>query len=487
MSNQPGFFIPRLTDKKLIGTFQSICEKHSQHIYCIQFTLATNDNVLLTKNNGLEKITENITIKELLTENSFLINRINLQLKNLHIDFTRGEFLSTPSPLFDYMGFIVTHNSSSAEFSVLTDTTPEIKIAISKSLQKELGAISHPKLLSTSLPKEYEALLSQHNSMLTRLEELNTQLIETSQTKIQNLDSEYAQKRESLDSNHTTKMDELAERYERKEQGLLESFSEKNQKLEEKQVELDNRTAKLDDRDNTHVRREIRDKMLSDVKDRIGNFGVSASTNKKRSPVFLGIVFLIVVFTLLLAESLWEGSNIYKKNMAQLEIFRNVSEQIPTLKEKTGISPETWAKVSATDIDKSELYWIWLRSSILSIGLVGSILFYIKWQNRWADHHSNSEFQLQQFYIDVNRANWVIESCLEWRKETNSGIPTVLLKSMTQNLFMSENKNLEQVIHPADELASALMGSASKLKMNIGGNELEINNPGKIKSKTING
>lgn len=110
-------------------------------------------------------------------------------------------------------------------------------------------------------------------------------------------------------------------------------------------------------------------------------------------------------------------------------------------------------------------------------------MYYIRWQNRWAEQHASSEFQLQQFHIDVNRANWVIESCLEWRKDTESVIPTVLLESITRNLFDNKTDDIEKAIHPSDELASALLGSASKLKMKIGENELEFDKPGKIKSQ----
>ena len=35
-------------------------------------------------------------------------------------------------------------------------------------------------------------------------------------------------------------------------------------------------------------------------------------------------------------------------------------------------------------------------------------------------------------------------------------------------------------VHPADELASALMGSASKLSLDINGNKLDIDKPGRI-------
>ena len=147
------------------------------------------------------------------------------------------------------------------------------------------------------------------------------------------------------------------------------------------------------------------------------------------------------------------------------------------------ISPETWAKVSTIEPDQKTLYWCWLRISLYSFGLLGTILYYIKWANKWADYHSTSEFQLQQFYIDINRANWAIESCLEWRKNTDSVIPKQLLESITKNLFTSENSEQEKISHPADELASALLGSSSKLKLNIAGHELEIDKPGKIKPK----
>jgi hypothetical protein len=77
----------------------------------------------------------------------------------------------------------------------------------------------------------------------------------------------------------------------------------------------------------------------------------------------------------------------------------------------------------------------------------------------------------------------VIESCLEWKKETSSDIPPELLQSITRNLFVLKEGELESVIHPADELASALLGTASNLKLNVAGNEIEFNKPSKIKNE----
>ena len=89
------------------------------------------------------------------------------------------------------------------------------------------------------------------------------------------------------------------------------------------------------------------------------------------------------------------------------------------------------------------------------------------------------EFSLMEEEIDELIAK------LQLLKETKEPIPTELLNSISKNLFTSEKGELEKVVHPADELASALLGSASKLKLNLGGNQLEFDKPGKIsKSKS---
>ena len=62
---------------------------------------------------------------------------------------------------------------------------------------------------------------------------------------------------------------------------------------------------------------------------------------------------------------------------------------------------------------------------------------------------------------------------MEWRKKENGVIPTELLAALSRNLFQNESKEIEVDLSPADQLASALLGSASKLKINTGVAELE--------------
>jgi hypothetical protein len=175
----------------------------------------------------------------------------------------------------------------------------------------------------------------------------------------------------------------------------------------------------------------------------------------------------------------------YEINSAEKNYTASFGTAKVSRQNETAVSVTSNSTAGLDYIDRAKIYWLWARFALFSFVLLGTVLYYVKRQNKWAEYHSASEFQLQQFYIDVNRANWVIESCLEWRKETDSEIPEELLASMTRNLFSSEQGEGEQVIHPADELASALMGSASKLRLKLNGNELEFNKPSKIANDPI--
>ena len=481
MSNTSGFYVQKETDKNILSAFHELCTKYEPLIFQLQITLCTDDNFSIHRDQSFKDFYDSSLVKELVDGNAYLINTINVTMKNHILLFTRGELLTPPSPVFDYISSINRNNNANTPEAV----TPEQKLGIYKFLQEKLCPISTPNVISTNLPNEYDALLSQHNSMLSKLEELNSELLIKNQEKSQELDKAYLNKRESLEAEYTDKTNTLQGKYDKNNSDLEQKYTVKASEVEDRAKELDDISSKLDNRNNTHVRREIRDKMLDDVEARIQDFGVSQSTSSKRKPVFVAIMSLISIFALLLGFSIWEAATEHAQRSSLVSTNKiqavEMALKIIDIEDKNANSDFTMPTIN---FDNSILYWLWLRITFFSFGLFGSILFYIKWQNRWAENHSESEFQLQQFHVDVNRANWVIESCLEWRKETESAIPSVLLESITKGLFTNESKQLEQVIHPSDELASALLGSASKLKMNLGGNELEINKPGKIKPQS---
>lgn len=498
MSNQPGFYVQKSTDKKLISTILSLAEKYPENICKVHFSIPGVESFSIVSEDLKIAIAENETLKELSKNLNYIINTIIIYLPNLTIQIKRGELIPDPSPLFDYVEISESQNKALGHQPADSIT----KIQIAKYLQNELQSILSPELISSNLPKEYGAIISQHNAALTRLEEANSDILIQAQKRIQELEISHSQRRQDLEESFNKKSESLINELQEKEQLLEKSHEEKISQLAQQELALKERSSKLDDRDNTHVRREIRDRMLNDVKSRISDFGVSRLTNRKRIPVLVGLLAMAAVFSSLLI------ANVIQINRMNMIDEVTISEAFSKIKSSANVPSSTNimedAKLTPANTKKTDdqqnknsidtillqkisnllitpLVMAWIKLSILSIGLIGTIIYYIKWQSRWADFHANSEFQLQQFYIDVNRANWVIESCLEWRKETGSVIPKELLQSITHNLFTVENKELEQVMHPADELASALLGKASHLKMNIAGNELLIEKPGKIK------
>lgn len=278
---------------------------------------------------------------------------------------------------------------------------------------------------------------------------------------------------------------ELDDAVRQKTEALEKEFSAKQEdaerKLHDREEELDRRARELDDSDNTFARRKIRDGMLTDVTERVKNFDVSTVTRNARKPVAMGMLGLIYVFCVLMA---WTGYELYLAR----EVQSSIGSIAASLKQQADAAPTSAStqkpaslELTATMLHESstERITLWIRFSLLTIGLVGSIIYYIRWQSRWAEQFAATESSLKQFHLDVNRANWVVETCLEWRKETSTLIPTPLIESLTRGLFARDSPT-PQAIHPADELASALVGSASKISLAVGDSKIEYDKPAKI-------
>jgi hypothetical protein len=84
----------------------------------------------------------------------------------------------------------------------------------------------------------------------------------------------------------------------------------------------------------------------------------------------------------------------------------------------------------------------------------------------------------------MERASWLVETNLEWNDKKDSIMPTELLKSLSNNLFEYDKVEHESVIHPADQLASALLGSATAVKLKSGDSSIEID-PKKLSKAKI--
>jgi hypothetical protein len=120
--------------------------------------------------------------------------------------------------------------------------------------------------------------------------------------------------------------------------------------------------------------------------------------------------------------------------------------------------------------DKS---FFWIKSFGLTFLAAGTAVWFLRWLTHWSARHADAEFQLRQLELDIARASWVVETTLEWKASQDTSIPDPLLDAISRNLFVAGEARNESADSPADHLASALLGDASKVKLKSGDHEIE--------------
>jgi hypothetical protein len=444
------FKIPKASDKVLL----SFC-RHLSEIYDpIAVSTQALGGIHLT---GLPTADDDRGWSTIIELNSALISNLQISIGGLGVHYYRNTRNPADATIYDEI--LISYNANAGE------VLPDDRLRIIAAVNSKLKAFDPKASLVTSGIAANNYLEALHQSTLNRLEELGEDIVRKGIETYSRLEAEFVERRRSQD-----------EEVQRTKSNLEQQHAVELNRLHVAQEEFERRKSEIDDRDNTHARREIRNSMLNDVKARIENFGVSDLTTAKRRPVAQGLAALALSFAILVIATAAEI--FYEHRIASLAYSKSetvLHSENPTRTD----APVAQPKTALTEPDRTSLFYLWVRFSLLSAGMLGILFYYVRWQNRWADQHAASEFQLQQFYIDVNRANWVIESGLEWRKETEAEMPDIVLSSITKNLFNAAHE-VPPVLHPADELASALLGSASKLKLKAGDSELEFDKPAKI-------
>jgi|TARA_A100001518_G_C1223700_1_gene69737 uncharacterized membrane protein (DUF485 family) len=406
--------IPRLKDKVLIDCFKEIAVKLSNHKQTASTSLLGSASFSFDPANP----EENEEVSELIKKNSELIFSLSLNVGGFLVRLYRGGTGEPKSPYTDDLQLLPGNDCK------LSDNE---KIEIGYTVVKKLKAIESGRTVGGKNSKEQEELASIHEATLSRLEELNEKLIFDSHEYRKNLETEHLSKLHALEEAFSTREQELTKNHQR----LSEQLQEKEQAFEERKKELDSKS-------NTHARRQIRKDIISEIKKRQTEFKLTSGTNSLRTPVAASMLGLIVLFIALAGFSIRDFYHALTLN------------------------------------DTSALWIPGLKQVIYSFGAVGSILFYIRWQNRWFEQHSLAEFQLKQLELDMERASWIVETSLEWNDAKGNPIPPELLDSLSRNLFTPQGEKVESLVHPADQLASAIMGTASMVKLKTGNTEVEI-------------
>ena len=350
------------------------------------------------------QLDDNETLKAIFELNSTLLHKVTVNLKP---PFTQGSINITRDESFD-----------NVNIQFPQDLSEDIAVKLIASAHKHLKPFAPTHKLDRILGEELAEYYRKREETLTRLEVLERSVLEQNIEYRRRIDEEKAIFEENLTKECNDK------------QGVLEErFQEKVKELEEREQALDKLKQQFDDRSSKHARRQIRKDMLDKLTKLSEEFVLTKGTQKKRLPIHL------LYFALILATGTFFTTNI-----------------IVILKEPNLVGD--WRLL--------------IRLTLSSILFVGSIIYYIRWNDRWFQRHSDEEFRLKQFALDIDRTNLVTEMALEFKDEEGINLPSELIEHFTQGLFI-QGRRTKPLKHPTEDLASALLKASAGLKLNIPG------------------
>ncbi|MDH5914438.1 hypothetical protein L8R80_18675 [Vibrio splendidus] len=361
-----------------------------------------------------------------------------------------------------------TKNDSSITYKRSTESLiDQLSTAANKRLPVEMLAVYtrlqtklQMSIGSASIGEMQSDVFGAHHEVLTKLEGLNATLIDKQHEKVRALDAE-----------KSSYLDQKNEEFASKNETLEADYAAKQQKLEgeheARSEELHARAKLIEDADNTTARRKTTTSMLEDVQEKAKYFNFSSS-------VTLRSLWAIVLAALLLVAGGF-GSYISALELKELHYEYPSSKTLQTESGYREVSEDT-VKAQKTAIMESNYVWfLYLRAFLSSALFISSALYMIKWFNSWANRIAQQELENQQFVRDLNRAHLAVEMCLEWNEKKDGNIPERLLDSLTEGLFKDKAQPNHEILHPAEQLASALIRSSDSIKLPIGSSELDVN------------
>jgi hypothetical protein len=281
-----------------------------------------------------------------------------------------------------------------------------------KNIFKEINELEYIKKYSPDLAQLYQ----ERENALGKIEETSIRITES-----------YEQFRRKASEDLIVKQNELEDSFRKKTEALQDDFQIRKNELEAREKKLDELKKSIDDRNNTHVRREISQQLLHTLKQRYTSFSLSNTTIKKR--IIIHVLFSFFILTLAVALGML--------------LYTNTHDTLSYI--KIGIS---------------------------TFGFAATILYYIKWNDSWFRKHAEEEFYMKRFELDIERASWLVEMVMEFQNEKGGDIPNELIKTLSTNLF--SNKTFEKINHPSEEIIDGLLKGLSGITIGLPNGNVEF-------------
>ncbi len=297
-----------------------------------------------------------------------------------------------------------------------------IHAEIAEQLAERLGGYSESTPINKTLGKELGNFVASRDASLARLEELLARFTNDLATYRKQAD-------DAIAAGHDANQKFLQE----ERRNLQEEFDAKDAKLKAEQDALAKRLAEIDDRTSRHARRALREKIIEELRQRSVTFQLTPGTQALRTPV---AAVLVITGCIFLAGAIWTA------------ITAN----------------ELLVKDAVSSV---ALAYIAIKQIAFTGGLISVLWYGIKWYDRWFREHADEEFRAKAMLLDVERANWVVETVMDAKETDESRLPPGLIERLTRNLFATRSAGGTEPEGGRVAIAD-LLGSASRIKAKVG-------------------
>lgn len=212
--------------------------------------------------------------------------------------------------------------------------------------------------------------------------------------------------------------------------------------LDERRTGLDQREKDLDDRHHMHARRELREQITNNFKERIQKPAVSLRSANMR----------LIVFFLTLTAGV--GIGYFAAEDFKQTILVDPAKDIPQ-----------WLLMTEA-----------LRGIVLAVLAIGFIAYAINWLRLIYLDDVRTERRYESYGHDIDRASFVIETIMEVGEKENVEVPEAWVEGVCQNLFGDKSDDIYGAV--PSNVASMLLDSIDGAKIGPEGAEVNIKRRG---------
>jgi hypothetical protein len=296
---------------------------------------------------------------------------------------------------------------------VVMQGEPERAMRALESVEKHFKVTPYVDLVRGSSPVVDQSAIALRERSVADLQE-EVQRLATFLSGLTQREAEDRRKLQAeMDSAHQGRTNDLEKEY-RDRQASLDSKKQSDEDaIAKKEKDFQERVSQFETRESKYMRREL----LKQIKDTLAEaerMAPSGPTGKKRIWVHL------FAWALLIASGTLAG-------MMASKVYDSPSAD-------------------------------WHHLAPLSAGFltfVCTMVYYLKWNDRWFREHADAEFAAKRYKADILRASWVAELVQEWAKEGKGDLPPDLVAAYTKNLFRDVVASRVSE-HPMDDLGNII-------------------------------